>query len=143
MVSVVEVAEIVLHRAHKPDPLADCITPTADQEITRREIGGRQGIAVPTTPQHELALVVRTPERVRLERVRQPGPALGTAAAPPSTVHQAMPIQYRMDGADRGELQDRDRLLPQFSRIFGAPHAGYSRFNRTMVASTGAGERLA
>ena len=30
-----------------------------------------------------------------------------------------------------------------FSRIWGAPHAGYSRFSRMMVASVGIGSRFA
>ena len=71
------------------------------QQVAARGIGDRQRIAVSTISQHELALVVRAPELVWLERSRQLR-ALRTRPAPFPLLHQAMAIQDGYD--DRGPL---------------------------------------
>ena len=78
----------------------------AGQQVAAGEIGDRQRIAVPPIAEHELAFVVGAPERVRLGRPRQLG-AGGARPAPAPAVHQAVPIEHRVDGADRRQVRRR------------------------------------
>ena len=57
-------------------------------------------------------------------------------------VHEIVAIEYGVHRADGWQVR-KGELLRSFSRILGAPQPGYSRFNRTIVASIGGGNRLA
>ena len=89
-------------------------------QIPAREVGDRQRIAVPPIGEHELALVVRTPERVRLDRLGPGGPVQARATATAAR-HQALPIQHRMHGADRRALQLRTPLPQPLANLRRAP----------------------
>ena len=68
-------------------------------EVAAREVGDGQRIAVAAVAEHELALVVGTPEFVGRRRPRQRRPP-GFVAAAPSAPHQTMPVEDSVDGAD-------------------------------------------
>jgi hypothetical protein len=61
---------------------------------------------------------------------------------PPAVLHQAVAIEDGVDGADGRQVRAVD-CRRSFSRIFGAPQPGYSRFGRTITASSCGGSRLA
>src|SRR3954470_20382957 len=83
----------------------------AGQEVPAGEIGDRQRIAVAAIPEHELALVVGTPEGVRLGGSRQHG-AGRVVSAPLPPFHEAVAIEHGMDRTDGRQLWRR-RLPPQ------------------------------
>jgi hypothetical protein len=93
------------------------------QQVPTRKVGDRQRIAIPPITEHELALIVGTPERVWLGRARQLGARRGPPAPPPP-LYQPMPIQYRVDRANRGAL-GRGQLLAQL--LADLRRAPYSR----------------
>ena len=72
----------------------------AGQQVAAGEIGDRQRITVPPVAQHELALVIRAPQRVGLGR---PGQRRGgrTGPSPPSMVDEVVAVEHGMNGADR------------------------------------------
>ena len=78
----------------------------AGDEVATGEVADGQRITVSPVGQHELPLVVRTPELVRRRRPGERG-ALGFVAAPFPTRYQAMAVEHRVDGADRraGEIR--------------------------------------
>src|SRR6185503_6345267 len=71
-----------------------------------------RSIAVAPVGEHELALVIGAPERVRLERARQRGPRRAWAP-PPAPVHEPVAIQHRVDRADGRTVREVRHLLPQ------------------------------
>src|SRR5215216_1134410 len=84
----------------------------ARQQVATGKVGDRQRIAVPPIAKHELALVVGAPEYVGLGRVRQRRPGRGRPPASPP-LHEAVPIEDSVNGADRGQVWRR-KLLAQF-----------------------------
>jgi len=71
------------------------------EEITACEVGDGQGIAVTPIGEHELALVVGTPQLVRFEGLGKDR-ALRTMAPRLAALDQTMAIEHRMDGAFGG-----------------------------------------
>ena len=113
----------------------------ARQQVATGEVGDRQRIAVAPIAEHELALVVGAPERIRLGRPRERG--AGRASAPAAAmVHQAVAIEHGVDRADRRQVRAGE-LLPQLLADLGRAPAGILPLQRTIVASIGAGSRFA
>jgi len=75
---------------------------------------------VAAIPEHELAFVIGAPQRIGLERVRELG-AERDAPAASAAMHQAIPVQHRMDRTDGRQVR-RGGLLPELlPNLRGAP----------------------
>jgi hypothetical protein len=93
----------------------------AGQQVEAGEVGDRRRVAVAPVAEHELALVVGAPQRIRFGQPRERRGGRGAASPAPPPLHQMVAIQYGVDGADRRQLHPRD-LLPQFlADLGGAP----------------------
>src|ERR1700680_1313759 len=104
-----------VHRQGAREPL------TAD-EVTAREVGDGERKAVASIGEHELALVVGTPEVIGMVRVGERG-AFGLVDSPASTLNQAVTVQDRMHGAD-GRGVDLGGLATQAFADFRSTPAG-------------------
>src|ERR1700686_2336909 len=86
----------------------------AAQQVATGEVGHGQGIAVATIREHELALVIGAPQIVGTIRSGEAGALRLEVLAPAAAGHQAMPIQYRMHGADG---RQRNAQAPAFDLL--------------------------
>ena len=90
----------------------------AGEQVTAGEVGDRQGIAIASIGEHELALVVGAPQVIRLTR-KGKGSAVGPVPACPSALDQAIAVEHRMHCADRRRVDIRiepGQLLPDLRR---------------------------
>ena len=92
----------------------------AGQQVAAGEIGDRQRVAVPAIAEHEFAFVVRAPEGIRLGRPRERGAGRSVAPSPPA-VHQAVPVEHRVDRADRRQVRARELLAQLLADLRRAP----------------------
>ena len=92
----------------------------AGQQIAAGEVGDGQRIAVAPVGEHELALVVGTPEVIGLAGLRERG-ALGAMAPALAPRHQAVPIEDGVDGADRRALHVGTALTQPLADLRRAP----------------------
>jgi len=92
----------------------------AGNEVAAGEVGDGQRIAISSVGEHELALVVSTPQLIRLDGSRERG-ALGPVPSPGSPLDQAMTIEHRVHGADRGRVHIRIKPSQSFSDLRGSP----------------------
>ena len=119
----------------------------AGHEIAAGEVGDGQRIAISAVGKHELALVVGTPQLIRLDGSRERG-ALGPAPSPGSPLDQAMAIEHRVYGADRGRVYIRikssqsfpDLRRPPARLVLLAPHDQRLDLDRELIGmAIGAG----
>src|ERR1700676_1049592 len=99
-----------------------CREPLTADEVTAREVGDGERKAVASIGEHELALVVGTPEVIGMVRVGERG-AFGLVDSPASTLNQAVTVQDRMHGAD-GRAVDLGVLATQAFADFRSTPAG-------------------
>jgi len=89
-------------------------------QITACKVGDGQRIAVAAVGEHELALVVGTPQLIGLGRARERG-ALGPVASSGSAFDQAMAIEHRVHRTDRGRVHIRIEPGQSFPDLRGSP----------------------
>ena len=110
-------------------------------QVEAGEVGDRRRVAVAPVAEHELALVVGAPQRIRFGRPRERRGGRG-AASPAPPLHQMVAIKYGVDGADRRQLHPRD-LLPQFLADLGGAPRGILALQADNGGRMGAGNRFA
>src|SRR5579864_7031142 len=91
------------------------------QQVARGEVRDGQGVAVAVIGEHELALVIGTPEIIGPIRSGQAGSfSLEVMAAPP-TADQTVPIQHRVHGADRRQTDSQAQPLDLLADLRSTP----------------------
>ena len=92
----------------------------AGDEIAAGEVGDGQRIAISPIGKHELALVIGTPQFIRLGRARQCS-ALSPVASSGSALDQAVAIEHGMNRADRRRMHIRIKPRQSFADLGRSP----------------------
>src|SRR5256885_6840440 len=101
--------------------LAGALQAFAAQQVARGEVRDGQGIAVAMISEHELALVIGTPEIIGLIRSGQAGSFSLEVMTAPSAADQTVPIQDRVHGADRRQTDSQTQALDLLANLRSTP----------------------
>src|SRR5256885_6567025 len=101
--------------------LAGALQAFAAQQVARGEVRDGQGITVAMIGEHELTLVIGTPQIIGLIRSGQAGSFSLEVMAAPSAADQTMPIKHRMHGTDGRQTDSQTQALDLLADLRSTP----------------------